>query len=161
MSKIKVADFYYGAALSVLFNNSNSKITAALIESDDNRQLYGLMTDKNECHLFIKYRSAKIDTKTEDYYSWLFSLTERDKSEIQALIDKGHNLVLALVCGVSGLSDSELALIDKEQVKELIDLEKDSITISRRKGEHAYRISIGGGRENAMQVAANRFEELF
>ena len=54
MSKIQVVDFYYGAALSVLFNNSNSKITAALIESDDNRQLYGLMTDKNECRLFIK-----------------------------------------------------------------------------------------------------------
>ena len=161
MSKIKVADFYYGAALSVLFNNSNSKITAALIESDDNRQLYGLMTDKNECQLFIKYRSAKIDTKTKDYYSWLFSLTERDKSEIQALIDKGYNLVLVLVCRVAGLSDSELALIDKEQVKELISMGKDSITISRKKHERAYRISIGGGRENAMQVAANRFEELF
>ncbi len=161
MSKIKVADFYYGAALSVLFNNSNSKITAALIESDDNRQLYGLMTDKNECQLFIKYRSAKIDTKTKDYYSWLFSLTERDKSEIQALIDKGYNLVLVLVCGVAGLSDSELALIDKEQVKELISMGKDSITISRKKHERAYRILVGGGRENAMQVTANRFEELF
>ncbi len=136
--------FCYGAALSVLFNNSNSKITAALIESDDNRQLYGLMTDKNECRLFIKYRSAEIDTKTEDYYSWLFNLTERDRSEIQALINEGHNLVLALVCGVAGLSDSEIALIDKEQGKGLIDMEKDSITISRRKGEHAYRISIGG-----------------
>lgn len=161
MSKIKVADFYYGAALSVLFNNSNSKISAALIESDDNRQLYSLITNKSECRLFIKYRSAKIDTKTEGYYSWLFSLTKRDKIEIQNLIDEGHNLVLALVCGISGLSDSELALIDKEQVKELIGMGKDSITISRRKGEHAYRISIGGGRENAMQVAANRFEELF
>jgi len=119
------------------------------------------MTDKNECRLFIKYRSVKIDTKTEDYYSWLFNLTERDKSEIQALINEGHNLALALVCGVAGLSDSELALIDKEQVKGLISMGKDSITISRRKGEHAYRISIGGGRENAMQVTANRFEELF
>jgi hypothetical protein len=29
MSKIKVADFYYGAALSVLFNNSARKISAA------------------------------------------------------------------------------------------------------------------------------------
>ena len=119
------------------------------------------MTDNNECRLFIKYRSAKIDTKTKDYYSWLFSLSESDKSEIQSLIDEGHNLILALVCGVAGLSDSELALIDKEQVKELMDLGKDSITISRKKHERAYRISIGGGRENAMQVAFNRFEELF
>lgn len=161
MSKIKVADFYYGAALSVLFNNSVRKISAALIESDDNRQLYCLTTDNNECRLFIKYRSARIETKTEDYNSWLFNLTERDKNELQALIDKGHNLVLALVCGVSGLSDSELALLDKEQIKRLIDLGKGSITISRKKHERAYRISIGGGRENAMQVAFSRFEELF
>ncbi|NLL97010.1 MAG: hypothetical protein GX227_07845, partial [Clostridiaceae bacterium] len=118
-------------------------------------------TNNNECRLFIKYRSARIETKTEDYNSWLFNLTERDKNEIQDLIDEGHNLVLALVCGVTGLSESELALLDKEQIKRLIDLEKDSITISRKKHERAYRISIGGGRENAMQVAFNRFEELF
>ena len=161
MSKIKVADFYYGAALSMLFNNSTSKITAGLIESDDNRQLYNLTTDKNESRLFIKYRSAKINTKTEDYSSWLFGLTDKDKNEIKALIAEGHNLVMALVCGVAGFTDSELALIDKVQVEELIDLQKDSITISRRKGEHAYRISIGGGRENALQVKASRFEELF
>lgn len=161
MAKIKVADFYYGAALSVLFNNSNKKISAALIESDDKRQLYCLTTDSNECHLFIKYRSDKIDTKTEDYNSWLFSLTDRDKKEIRNIMDKGYNLVLALVCGVSGLSDSELAMLDKEQVKQLMAMGKDSITISRKKHERAYRISIGGGRENAMQVATNRFEELF
>ena len=154
MSKIKVADFYYGVALSVLFNNSRKKISAALIESDDNRQLYCLTTDNNECQLFIKYRSAKIETKKEDYNSWLFNLTERDKDEIQAVIDKGHNLVLALVCGVAELSDSELALLDKEQVKKLLDLGKTSITISRKKHERAYRIPIGGGRENAMQIAS-------
>ena len=72
----KVADFYYGAAQSVLFNNSNKKISAALIESDDKRQLYCLTTDNNDCRLFIKYRSDKIDTKTADYNSWLFTLTD-------------------------------------------------------------------------------------
>ena len=161
MAKVKVADFYHGAALSVLFNNSNRKVTAALIESDDNRQVYGLMTDNSECRLFIKYRSDKQDIKTGDYNSWVFSLTERDKSEIEIFIGEGYNLILALVCGVEGLAESELALLDKEQVKELFEMGKDSITISRRKHEHAYRISIGGGRENALQVAANRFNELF
>ncbi|NLC68580.1 MAG: hypothetical protein GX754_07335, partial [Clostridiaceae bacterium] len=154
MSKTKVADFYYGAALSMLFNNSTRKISIALIESDENRQLYYLMTDNNECRLFIKYRSTRIETKKENYNSWLFTMTERDKNEIQTIIDEGHNLVLALVCGVSGLSDSELALLDRDQVKKLIDLGKDSITISRKKHERAYRISIGGGRENAMLVEA-------
>ncbi|MGI6668608.1 MAG: hypothetical protein ACOX4M_04060 [Acetivibrionales bacterium] len=103
----------------------------------------------------------KIETKKEEYNSWQFTLTERDKNEIQDHIDKGHNLVLALVCGAEGLFDSELAFLDKEQIKKLTDLGKDSITISRKKNERAYRISIGGGRDNAMLVAFNRFDELF
>lgn len=161
MSKITTTDFYYGAALSILFNNNNKKITAALIESDKGRQLYCLITDNAECRLFVKYRSDKINTKTEDYYSWLFKLSEKEEHEIRALIDEGYDLVLALVCGVGGFSDSELALIDKEQIKRLLELGKGSITISRIKREHFYHISIGGGRENAMQVRANRFDELF
>jgi hypothetical protein len=157
VSIIRVADFYYGAAFSVLFNNSNKKISAALIESDKERQLYDLMTDNTKCRLFIKYRSDKQGTKTEGYSSWQFNLTERDKIEILAILNEEHNLVLALVCGVAGPSESELALIDKKQVKELIDMGKDSITISRKKGEHAYRISIGGGRENSTGDTKGRF----
>ncbi|NLJ80159.1 MAG: hypothetical protein GX335_03935, partial [Firmicutes bacterium] len=103
----------------------------------------------------------KTDTKTEDYYSWSFYLTDSDKSEIQTLLDEGNNLILALVCGVAGLTDSELALLDRDETQQLIKLGKDSITISRKKGEHAYRIPIGGGRGNAMQIKASRFDELF
>jgi hypothetical protein len=165
MSQIKVTDYYYGAALSALFNYSvrkgDRKISAAIIESNANRQLYRLTTDNNECQLFIKYCIAKTGKKKEDYNSWYFNLTKREKNEIQDIINEGHNLVLALVCGVAGLSDSELALLDKNQIKRIIDLGKDSITISHKKRERAYRISIGGGRENAMQVAFNRFKELF
>ena len=91
----------------------------------------------------------------------MFNLTDSDKQEILSYIDNGYNLVLALVCGVAGLSDSEIAVIDKDQIKELLALGKSSITISIKKGEHAFRISVGGGRENAMKIKTNRFEELF
>ena len=76
-------------------------------------------------------------------------------------INEGYNLIIALICGVADLADSEVALLDKEQIQELIALDKDSITISRRKNERAYRIPLDGGRENAMLVKYNRFEELF
>lgn len=158
MSKIKVADFYYGAVLSMLFNNH---INPALVEGDDDRQVYDLTTDTGECRLFIKYRADKQDTKTLDYNSWLFAFTDSDKSEIQSYIESVYNLLLALVCGVEGLSNSEIAVVDKDQVKQLNGLGKSSITISRKKNERAYRISVGGGRENAMQIKTNRFEELF
>lgn len=158
MSKIKVADFYYGAVLSMLFNNH---INPALVEGDDDRQVYDLTTDTGECRLFIKYRADKQETKTLDYNSWLFTFTDSDKSEIQSYIKSGYNLLLALVCGVEGLSNSEIAVVDKDQIKQLNGLGKSSITISRKKNERAYRISVGGGRENAMQIKTNRFEELF
>lgn len=96
-----------------------------------------------------------------NYNSWLFTLSDSDKIEIQNYIDNGYNLVLALVCGKAGISGSEIAVLDKREVKELIGLGKSSITISRKKNERAFRISIGGGRENAMQIRANRFVELF
>lgn len=93
MSKIKVADFYYGAVLSMLFNNH---ITPALVEADDSRQVYDLTTNTKECRLFIKYRAYKQNTKKQDYNSWVFSLTDDDKKEIQYYIDNGYNLCLHL-----------------------------------------------------------------
>jgi hypothetical protein len=158
MSKIKVSDFYYGAVLSMLLSNG---VKPVLLESDENRQVYDLATDNGECRLFMKYRRDKQDTKTQDYSSWTFVLTDSDKEEITGYIQEGFNLIVALVCGVADLAESEVAALDRDQIQELIMLDKNSITISRKKNERAYRISIGGGRENAMQVRANRFEELF
>lgn len=157
MSKIKVADFYYGAVLSMLFN---SHIKPALVEGDDDRQVYDFTTNDAEFRLFIKYRSEKQSTITDDYNSWVFSLTENDKREILGYIDS-TNLVVALVCGVVGLGESEIAVLNKDEIKQIIDLQKTSISISRRKNERAFRISIGGGRDNAIQIKANRFDELF
>ncbi|WP_132995210.1 hypothetical protein [Sporanaerobacter acetigenes] len=158
MSEIKVADFYYGAVLSMLFNNH---ITPALVEGDANRQVYDLTTDTGACRLFIKYRAKKNYTKTQDYNSWVFTITDSDEKEILDYINSGYNLVLAFVCGVEGLSHSEIALLDKYQIEKLLKLGKKAITISRKKNERSYRISVGGSRENAMQIKSSRFEELF
>lgn len=158
MSKIKVADFYYGSVLSMLFNNN---IRPLLVEGDDDRQVYDLTTDTGACRLFIKYRANKQDTKTQDYNSWVFVINDSDRQEMLSYINSDYNLVLALVCGVSGLANSEIAVLDKNQIEELINLGKSSITISRKKNEKSYRISVGGGRNNSMQIRNNRFEELF
>ncbi|MFY9176427.1 MAG: hypothetical protein WBI74_00070 [Caldicoprobacterales bacterium] len=158
MSKIKVADFYYGAVLSMLLSNG---VKPVLIESDTNRQVYDITTNNEDCRLFMKYRADKQNIKTQDYNSWFFSFTDRDKEEIKRYIEEGYNLVIALICGVADLAESEVAVLDKDQIQELIRLDKDSITISRKKNEKAYRIPLDGGRENAMQVKVNRFEELF
>ncbi|HCX62316.1 MAG TPA: hypothetical protein DHU59_07755 [Clostridiales bacterium] len=158
MSKIKVADFYYGAVLSMLFNQH---INPALVECNDDRQIYDLTTNHGSSRLYIKYRASKNKTKNEAYNSWQFVFALNEIDEIKKYMDNNYNLSMALVCGVDGLSDSEIAVLDKNEIKELMKLGKTSITISRKKNERAYRISTGGGRNSAMQVKANRFEDIF
>ena len=158
MSKIKVADFYYGAVLSMLFNRH---VNPALVESDDNRQIYDLTTNNGSCRLYIKYRADRIKTKTEDYNSWQFGFSQSEIDELKNYMNRNINLSMALVCRVEGLSESEIAVLDKKEIDELLKLDKTSITISRKKNERAYRISLGGGRSAAIQVKANRFEDIF
>lgn len=158
MSKIKVADFYYGAVLSMLFNRH---VNPALVESDDNRQIYDLTTNNGSCRLYIKYRADRIKTKTEDYNSWQFGFSQSEIDELKNYMNRNINLSMALVCRVEGLSESEIAVLDKKEINELLKLDKKSITISRKKNERAYRISLGGGRSGAIQVKANRFEDIF
>ena len=92
MSKIKVADFYYGEFI----NASKQWCKPVLIESDTNRQVYDITTNNEDCRLFMKYRADKQNIKTQDYNSWFFSFTDRDKEEIKRYIEEGYNLVLHL-----------------------------------------------------------------
>lgn len=158
MSKIKVADFYYGAVLSMLFNKH---INPALVESNDDRQVYDLTTNNGDCRLYIKYRTDKQNTKTSNYNSWQFIFTKSEVDELKEYISKRYNLSIALVCGLDGLRDSEIAVLDKGQIEEILSLNKLSITISRKKNERAYRIAIGGGRDLSIQVKTNRFDDIF
>lgn len=159
MSKLKVADFYYGAVLSTLFNHN---ITPALVESSTDRQVYDFTTfkpTKSVFRLFVKYRAESTVVKTDDYYSWTFTL-DTDYDEIMGYINDRKNVLLALVCGKSELGESELAVIRENELLEIFKLGKRNITISRRKHERAYRISVGGGRSNAKLIKCNALDEI-
>ncbi|WMJ78466.1 MULTISPECIES: hypothetical protein [unclassified Sedimentibacter] len=152
MSKLKEADFYYGSVLSTLFTNH---ITPVLIENDKDRQVYDYSTDKGDFRAYIKYRTSKKNLKSDNYFSWDFVLTN-DIDEIKKYIDDNYNIVLFLVCGSKNLKESELAILNKDEIKLILSLNKQSITISRKKGEKAFRISIGGGRDKAMPIKSSR-----
>lgn len=158
MSKIKIADFYYGAVLSLLFSKN---ITPAIVENDINRQVYDITTNSKDCRLFIKYRTSRQKVKKANYSSWLFTFTEYDKMEIKEYIEQGFNLLVTLVCGVEGLADSEIAVLNKNEITKIMGQDKSSITISREKYERAFRVAMGGGRANSLKIKTNRFEELF
>ena len=158
MSKIKVSDFYYGAVLSMLFNRH---ISPALVESDDDRQVYDLTTNKGNYRLYIKYRKDKQKIKTTSYNSWQFAFSENEIDELKSYIKQNLNFAIALVCGVKALGDSEIAVLDSKQIEDIIRLGKKSISLSKKKNEKAYRVSLGGGRDNAMQIKTNHFEDIF
>ena len=68
---------------------------------------------------------------------------------------------MALVCGEKVLGDSEIAVLDSKQIEDIIRLGKKSISLSKKKNEKAYRVSLGGGRDDAMQIKTNHFEDIF
>ncbi|WP_425059019.1 hypothetical protein SCACP_36680 [Sporomusa carbonis] len=153
MANFNVADFYYGAVLSKLFNNN---ILPALVEGDDDRQIYKLTTNDGEYRLFIKYRAKSRPGVHGQYRSWQFTFTSEDIDEIFGYISDGHNLLMALVCGEEGFNGSELAVLDRDDITQCLGGGKTSLTISRAKGEKAFRISMGGGRKNAIKIPSNR-----
>lgn len=153
MAKLKEADFYYGSIISTLLNNN---ICPVLVEGGTDRQIYEFTTNEGDFKLFLKYRSEPIQTKTAGYQSWQFVLSADDVAELQGFIADDKHLSVGLVCGMNSLSKSEYAVLHKEEISELLGAGKTSITISRKDREKAFRISVGGGRENAMQVKSNR-----
>ena len=153
MAKLKEADFYYGSIISMLLNN---KICPVLVEGGTDRQVYEFTTNEGNFKLFLKYRSEPIPTKTYGYQSWQFVFSAGDIAELRRYVSENKHLSVGLVCGTSILSNSEYAVLHKEEISELLDAGRTSLTISRRSGEKAFRISVGGGRENAMTVESNR-----
>ena len=152
MAKLLESDFYYGAILSTLLNNG---ICPMLIEGGTDRQVYDFTTNDKAFRLFAKYRSAPINTKTEGYCSWQFIFSDKDMDEIKAYLNSGKELSIGLVCGADALNQSQYAVLKRENIEELIKQGKTSVTLSRKKGERAFRISIGGGRENSLKIKAN------
>jgi len=153
MPKFKVADFYYGAVLSMLFNNN---ITPALVEGNNDRQIYDFTTDNGNFRLFIKYRSKGRLGSDGEYRSWQFTFTAGDLDEISKYLVEERHFRLALVCGEERLDDSELAILTPEEIEQCLGNGKTSLTISRARGEKAFRISIGGGRDNSIKIPSKR-----
>ena len=130
MSKIKVADFYYGAVLSMLFSHG---IKPALVENGADRQVYDITTDKSEFRLYVKYRANKNNTKKLDYSSWVFTIKD-DTAELQSYINNGYKLIVTLVCGEENLGESQLAVLDTEQITEIINSGKKNNQCHNQKG---------------------------
>lgn len=153
MAKLMEFDFYYGAVWSTLLNNG---VCPVLIEGGCDRQIYRITTDEKETLLFVKYRSSPNDTKKEDYFSWSFVFSDNDLRELNDLLKSEREFSLGLVCGANKLNQSQYVVLDRKDIRELFSQGKTSLTVSRKKNERYFRVSIGGGRDNSLKIKANR-----
>ena len=151
MTGVREADFYYGAVLSALFNKGYAP---SLIENESDRQVYDVTTNDGNYRIFMKYRSRAREGEN-NYKSWQF-LFDDDWRSIERDIQEGLNLHIILLCGCQELNKSEIAVLTGDEMLKIFDMKKYSITIGRKKHEHNFRISVGGGRDNAMRISTNR-----
>ena len=157
MSRIKAADFYYGAVLSKLMSRG---VDPVMIESGADRRIYEVNTRGTAFTLFVKYKTHMEPSSKDGMNSWRFSIRE-DMTLLREHMEKNKNLVMALLCASDDLNESELALLDCNEVNRMIFLDKETILISRRRGEKYYRIANGPDREDSFEIKSNRFEEFF
>ena len=150
---IQKGDFFYGAVLSALLSNG---IAPALIEKDNkNRRIYKCATNDDEFTLILKYISAPT-TDNDGYTSWTFGL-EGDLDRLKALLDAPGGVSLCLIGGTKELNKSKYIALHREDIQEIIiDQGIVNPTFSQKKGEKAFRISAGGGRDNAIQIPTKR-----
>lgn len=151
MATIKESDFYYGAILSSLFNGG---ICPTIVEGGEDRQIYDFMNDSKEFRLFLKYRSNGKDIIGGT--SWTFTFTNQDVEELKKFVESDRCFAVGLICGCSKLSESEYAIITKEEISSILNMGKRSLTINRKKKEKMFRVHVGGGRAKAMPIPANR-----
>ena len=76
--------------------------------------------------------------------------------EINDYLKSKKEFSLGLVCGANKLNQSEYAVIERKDIETLLEQGKTSLTVSRKKNERYFRVSIGGGRDNSVMVKANR-----
>ncbi|WP_037287750.1 hypothetical protein [Saccharibacillus sacchari] len=149
MARVAQADFYFGAALSILFNN-NHNMKLALVEGGEDRRIYDILTNTANYKVYMKYRS-KTNSGDEKYSSWQFTFSQEDINEIKEF--SNENFKMLLICGKPKLNESEVVILQDDEVKLcLTEANKKHFTISRRKNEKYYRISMGGGRDNSLQI---------
>ena len=77
MPKLQKVDFYYGAALNMIFRYNKDAMTS-MVETTDYKQVFRLTTNKSKRDFIVIMKHASPKLK-EDYISWQYKLTDIDK----------------------------------------------------------------------------------
>lgn len=153
MAKIRESSFYYGSFIDTIMSN---EIKPVLVSNGDKRKIYDFMTNDITTYLFLKYRSAEQRTLRQEYKSWQFTFGEEERNELKSFVERQDDIHLVFICGAEKLNESEYCILYKKEIADFLSTGKTSLTISRFKGEHNFRINKEKSREAAIQIPANR-----
>lgn len=166
MGVLKVADFHYGAFLSVLLNYGKKKPSLFdKSENNDSRRVYRLTTDNspNDYIIFTKAVMAR-NNKTEKFEHWVFKFEEDEIKTLSDLHRDYGNVKLALICINPGLTDSELALLDYETAMDClgvnIGVKSRTINIKHFKKSKKGEGATGQGKIGLRAFGSGRVEKI-
>lgn len=151
LSSLNLSDFYYGSVLSMLINKGLNPI---LIENTDDRGIYRIDVNEGSFIIFLKYRKIN-KTKKKDYMSWNFNFTKEDIEKINEF-KKDKNFKIALILASDDIKNSELAILDVEDIEKLMKMNKTNFTITRKKRERAFRIILNRDRVHSIMIPTSR-----
>lgn len=170
MSKLTAEDFYYGAFLSALLNNSpDGKPCLFDDPGSDSRRIYRLETNQTEeTFFYCKYRTSP--SKSNDGLLWTFNFSYKEAETLQELHNQNKQLRIVLICVVDGLAESEIAIVNSDEAFDCLGIERGvknySISIKYLKNKHGLRMYGSGrsdkvdGKDNTLVVRRNRIKHL-
>jgi hypothetical protein len=132
----------------------NKGLNPILIENSDERRIYRIDINEGSFIIFLKYRKIN-KTKKKDYMSWNFNFTKEDIEKINEF-KKDKNFKIALILVSDDIKNSELAILDVENIEELMKMNKTNFTITRKKRERAFRIILNRDRAHSLMIPTSR-----
>lgn len=163
-NSINKSDFYYGTFLTKVLDNGNKP---ALVSKNDGRGIYKLITNKDEYLLYIKYATKN----NKNHRRWAFNYTDNNIEEIKQYMGEGENIIFAYICAYDDLRNSEIAIVELEELKKCIDPEcerNQSNRVTIYKKPHSPVLRMYGtaradkkeGKDNTIHLERNRINQL-
>ncbi|PKM79445.1 MAG: hypothetical protein CVU88_05790 [Firmicutes bacterium HGW-Firmicutes-13] len=159
---VKEFEFMHGGVITkMLRKDEPMQLTLIGTNSTDSKAVYRLLTEKNnELILYIKYRS-KPEPRKKEGDTWIFNFTPKNLKELHSY--KDGNFMVALVCGKEEqLNNSEVCLLDKQQVLSSIDIHSKSsqtitVKLANRRSFRVYGAMTVGG---SIIISRKRIETI-
>ena len=168
MSKLKVADFYYGAFLSDLLNTPGGR--PSLFDETGSRSIYRLETNNNEESYFFAKYVTDIKNKNDSFNHWIFNFTPAEIAKLQELHEEKGRVKVVLICVKESLADSELAIIDYDDAMNCLGVNTGvkpyRINIKAYSKKHGLRMYGSGradkldGKDNTIRITRQELVSL-